>query len=167
VQIVRELTTTGACQFTGEHYTIDAPAIGPMTETPPPIVASVGSPWTMANVTPLVDRVELKMGRTTRNGHLDFAALATVTRDEVTGMVDTVRAAKADVPVSVLAFVAVGSNPVVDAMAGALGDSFYGSLCGEPAKVLETLHGLADIGVDRVQVTEFSPGSFTALAGVF
>ena len=39
-----------------------------LSRTPPPIVASVGSPWTMRNITPLVDRVELAIGRATRGG---------------------------------------------------------------------------------------------------
>jgi alkanesulfonate monooxygenase SsuD/methylene tetrahydromethanopterin reductase-like flavin-dependent oxidoreductase (luciferase family) len=164
LQIVRDLIATGTCRFSGDHYTMDVPCLGPLSDSPPPIVAAVGSPWTMRHVTPLCDRVELKMGRTTRGGALDFAALTTVTRDEVADMVRTVREAKADVPVSVLAFVAVGDTPVVQHMAKALGDSFYGSLCGEPARVADTLAGLVDIGVDRLQVTEFAPGSFEALA---
>jgi alkanesulfonate monooxygenase SsuD/methylene tetrahydromethanopterin reductase-like flavin-dependent oxidoreductase (luciferase family) len=164
LQIVRQLVTTGTCQFTGEHYSIDVPCLGPLSDTPPPIVAAVGSPWTMRHVTPLCDRVELKMGRTTRGGALDFAALASVTLDEVVDMVATVRRAKPDVPVSVLAFVAAGDSPTVQFMAKALGNSFYGSLCGDPGEVAETLASLSAIGVDRVQVTEFAPDSFTALA---
>jgi alkanesulfonate monooxygenase SsuD/methylene tetrahydromethanopterin reductase-like flavin-dependent oxidoreductase (luciferase family) len=158
VQIVRALVTDGRCVFEGDHYRVDVPALGPLSDTPPPVVASVGSPWTMRNVTPLVDRVELKMGRTTRDGALDFPALASVTADEVACMVDAVRSAKADIP--------VGTGPTVDAMSGLLGDGFYGRMCGEAAKVADVLNGLADLGIDRVQVTEFTPGSFEALAAV-
>ena len=65
-------------------------AVPPVFEVladPPPLVASVGSPWTMRNITPLVDRVELKFGRTTRGGALDLVALASVTSDELASMV--------------------------------------------------------------------------------
>jgi alkanesulfonate monooxygenase SsuD/methylene tetrahydromethanopterin reductase-like flavin-dependent oxidoreductase (luciferase family) len=164
VQIVRALVTGGRCTFDGEHYRVDVPVLGPLSDAPPPVVASVGSPWTMRNVTPLVDRVELKMGRTTRDGGLNFPALASITTDEVAQMVATVRDAKPGIPVSVLAFVAVGSGPAVDAMAQMLGDGFYGRMCGEATKVADVLDALADLGIDRVQVTEFTPGSFEALA---
>ncbi len=165
VRIVRALLDEGRCAFTGEHYQVDVPVLGPRWNPPPPLVASVGSPWTMANVTPLVDRVELKIGRTTRDGAIDFAQLASVTVEEVRAMVERVRSAKPGIPVSVLAFVAVGDHPAVGAMRAALGDGFYGSLCDpEPSAVAERLLALVDLGIDRVQVTEWSAGSFEALA---
>ena len=68
LQIVRELLRSGTCRFEGEHYTIDVPVLGPLSETPPPLVASVGGPWTMQHITPLVDRVELAIGRATGEG---------------------------------------------------------------------------------------------------
>jgi hypothetical protein len=120
----------------------------------------------MANVTPLVDRVELKMGRTTRGGAIDFTQLASVTADEVRTMIARVRSAKPGIPVSVLAFVAVGDHPAVDAMRAMLGDGVYGTLCDrDPSAVAARLAALAELGVDRVQVTEWTPGSFEALAG--
>lgn len=165
VQIVRALLTDGRCTFTGDHYQVDVPVLGPRWDPPPPLVASVGSPWTMANVTPLVDRVELKMGRTTRDGAIDFAQLASVTADEVRAMVERVRSAKPGIPVSVLAFVAVGDHPGVGGMRAMLGDGFYGALCDrDPSAVAGRLSALAELGVDRVQVTEWTPGSFEALA---
>ncbi len=162
VQIVRELLAGRPCTFRGEHYRVDVPALGPRPAVAPPLVASVGSPWTMRHVTPLVDRVELKMGRSTRGGGLDLAALGSVTRDEVQQMVDTVRDAKPDVLVSVLVF--VGCGPGADAMRQVLGDGFYGRMVGEPAEVADHLRSLSEMGIDRVQVSQWLPGSMTAVA---
>lgn len=162
VIIVRELLAGRPCRFEGEYYRVDAPALGPADRPPPPLVASVGSPWTMRHVTPLVDQIELKMGRSTSGGGLDVTALGSVTLDEVRRMVDTVREAKPEVSVSLLAF--AGCGPAAEPMRRALGDGLYGSMIGEPALVAERLRSLAAIGVDRVQVSQWAPGTFSALA---
>lgn len=162
VQIVRELVAGRPCTFEGDHYRVDVPALGPRPATPPPVVASVGSPWTMRNVTPLVERVELKMGRSTRGGGLDLEALGSVTRDEVQQMVDTVKGANPDVKVSVLVF--VGCGPHADSMRQVLGDGLYGGMIGEPEAVAEHLRSFADMGIDRIQVSQWLPGSMTAVA---
>jgi alkanesulfonate monooxygenase SsuD/methylene tetrahydromethanopterin reductase-like flavin-dependent oxidoreductase (luciferase family) len=162
VQIVREIVAGRPCRFEGEHYQVDVPVLGPLPPVPPPVTASVGSPWTMRNITPLVDRVELKMGRSTRGGGLDLDALASVTRAEVREMIDTVKSANPDVKVSLLAF--VGCGPHVAAMHEVLGAGLYGSMVGEPARVAEALRSLGDMGIDRVQVSQWLPGSMTAVA---
>ena len=160
--VAREVLAGRPCTFTGEHYTVDLPVLGPQPATPPPLVLSVGSPWTMRNITPLADRVELKMGRSTRGGGLDLAALGSVTADEVRSMVDTVKSAKPDVQVSVLVF--VGCGPDADAFRSTLGDGLYGTWVGEPATVAENLRALADIGIDRVNISQWLPGSISAVA---
>ncbi len=160
--IARELFTTGACQFEGEHYTMDVPPMG-VPEVPIPLVASVGGPWTVRNITPIVDRVELKFGRTTRGGQLDMAALATVTRDELAGMVADVQAAKPGIDVGVFLLMAVGDGPEVATMADLMGDNFCGGFVGEATKVLDNLRGLADLGISRVQLTELVRGSIARL----
>ena len=166
VLIVRELLRSGVCRFEGEHYRVDIPVLGPLTDPPPPLVASVGSPWTMRNVTPLVDRVELTMGRASRDGANDLSTLAAVTLDEVRSMVSTVREAVPDIPVSIIAFAAAGTGPDVDKMSAALGDQVYGSFVGEPAAVADALRATAEaVGADRLQVTVWTAGSFEALAG--
>ena len=86
-----------------------------------------------------MDRVELKFGRTTRGGALDMAAMATVTRDELAGMVDEVRTVRDDVEIGLFLLIAVGDNPEVEATAEALGDNLCGGFAGEPAKVLDNL----------------------------
>jgi Luciferase-like monooxygenase len=162
VLIVREIVAGRPCQFTGEYYTVDVPPLGPIPDTPPPVVVSVGSPWTMRNLTPLVDRVELKMGRTTRGGGLDFPALGTVTRDEVRSMVDTVREVNPDVKASLLAF--VGCGPEAPGLRAILGDEMYGRMVGEPEAVAAELHSLGELGFDRIQVSQWLPESMTAIA---
>lgn len=162
-QIVREVLAGRACTFEGEHYRVDLPELNQPGATPPPLVLSVGSPWTMRNVTPLADRVELKMGRSTRGGGLDLGALGSVTRDEVASMVDTVKAAKPDVEVSVLAFVACGAG--VEAMRDTIGtEGIYSTWLGEPEAVAAELRTLADLGIDRVNISQWTPGSLSAVA---
>ncbi len=160
--IVREVLAGRECRFEGEHYQVDLPVLGPRPAIPPPLVLSVGSPWTMRHLTPLADRVELKMGRSTRGGGLDLAALGSVTADEVRAMVATVKDVSPDAHVSVLAF--VGCGPEAAAMRPVLGDELYGSLLGEPEAVAERLRGWEELGVDRVNVSQWLPGSLAAVA---
>ena len=47
----------------------------------------------------------------------------------------------------------------------ALGDGLYGSLVGEPRAVADTMRSLAEtLGVDRLQVTGWTAGTYAALA---
>ena len=165
ILVVRDLLRRGQCRFTGEHYQVDVPVLGPLVDPPPALVASLGSPWTMRHISPLVDRVEVTMGRTSREGVNDLAALAGVTLEEVRAMVSGVKEAAPDVPVSLVAFAAAGSGPDVDRMRAALGDQVYGSFTGEPAAVADALRETAAaVGVDRVSVIGWTPASFEALA---
>ncbi|CAN5674223.1 hypothetical protein BH18ACT2_BH18ACT2_11290 [soil metagenome] len=161
--VVRELLRTGGCIFEGEHYSMAVPARFEVLDDPPPLVASVGSPWTMRNVTPLVDRVELKFGRTTRDGALDLAALASVTRGELASMVDVVREVRPDIRIGLFTMIGAGDRAAVGPLADGLGDNLYGSFVGEPTQVLDNLRGLTDVGIDRVQITELVPGSTARL----
>jgi hypothetical protein len=165
LQIVRELLRSGTCRFDGDHYTIDVPVLGPLSDTPPPLVASVGGPWTMKHITPLVDRVELAIGRATRGGVNELPLMATATLDEVKEMVGTVREVSPGMAVSLLAFVAAGSGPDVDKMATALGDGLYGQLVGEAAAVADALRRIGEEAeVDRLQITAWTPPSYENLA---
>jgi alkanesulfonate monooxygenase SsuD/methylene tetrahydromethanopterin reductase-like flavin-dependent oxidoreductase (luciferase family) len=164
--IARDLLTTGRCQFAGEHYTIDVPVIGPDCEKPPPLVASVGGPWTIDNVSPLADRVELKFGRTTNGGSLDHTALASATRDELASMVAQVRAVAPDVPIGLFTMIGVGSPSETADMRSTLGDGLYGSFVGEREQVLENLRSLDDLGITRIQVSELMKGSIARLGTV-
>ena len=164
--VVRELLTTGASHFTGEHYTMDTPQLE-LPETPIPLVASVGSPWTMRNIPPVVDRVELKFGRTTRGGRLDMAAMATVTRDELADMVAQVQAAKPGIDVGLFLLIAVGDSAEVKAITDVLGDNLCAGFTGEAGHVFDNLQALKEVGISRIQVTELVKGSIEQLAKAF
>lgn len=161
--IARELFNTGACDFAGEYYTMNVPPLSEPPHPQIPLVASVGGPWTVKHITPIVDRVELKFGRTTRGGVLDVHALATVTHDELVSMVAEVRAVRPDIAIGVFLLVAVGDGREVAAVADALGTNLCGRFVGEAAAVLDNLRSLADVGISRVQLTEFVPGSLERL----
>jgi alkanesulfonate monooxygenase SsuD/methylene tetrahydromethanopterin reductase-like flavin-dependent oxidoreductase (luciferase family) len=164
ILVVRDLLRTGVCRFEGEHYRIDVPVLGPLSDPPPPVVASLGSPWTLRNIAPLVDRVEVSAGRSNRTGVNDLAALSSVTVDEVRAMVATVRDVAPGVPLTFMAFAAAGTDAGVEKMR-VLGDALYASLVGEPAAVANRLRSIAEtLGVDRVQVTGWTPGTYAELA---
>lgn len=120
----------------------------------------------MRHIPPIVDRVELKFGRTTRGGRLDMEAMASITRDELAGMVDTVQAAKPGVPMGLFLLVAVGDGAEVRALIDVLGDNLCVGFAGEPARVLDNLRSLESLGIGRVQVTELVKGSIEQLAKV-
>ena len=158
VLIARELFTAGRCRFEGEFYSIDVPVVA-TCERPPPLVVSVGGPWTIRNVAPLADRVELKFGRSTRGGDLDLVALAAASRDDLARMVDQVREVAPTVPIGMFAMVSVGEGPEIDDVRSSLGDGLYSQFVGEPERVLHHLRSLADLGIDRVQLTDMVKGS--------
>lgn len=163
VLIVRELFATGRCTFTGEFYAIDCPAV-PAVAVAPPLVVSVGGPWTIRNVAPLADRVELKFGQSTRGGDLDMTELAAASRDDLQAMIDQVRAVAPTVPIGVFVMIAVGDGPEVDRVRTMLGDGLYSQFVGEPGRVLENLRSLGELGIDHVQLTELVKGSALRLA---
>ena len=167
LQIAAALIQTGQCRFSGEHYRIDIAgesAIGPRPATPPPLIASAGGPRALREVTPLVDRVEIKASaRGTRGGALDLATVATVTEDEVKRNVERVKAIDADKPLGIFLLVAAGEGPEVLALKGLFGNGYLGQFAGHPDDVARSLEGLAALGIDRVQLTELAPGSHDAL----
>ena len=166
LQIARQLFTTGSCSFEGEHYRMDVPEFAGLRAPDMPLVASVGGAWTMRNITPLVDRVELKFGASTRGGTLDMGALAAVTLDELTRMVDVVQEAKPGIPMGIFVLTAIGDDAAVRAMQAIAGDGVWSGFVGEPRRVLDNLCALADIGISRVQLTEIAPGSLQRLGEI-
>jgi len=163
ILISRELLSAGRCTFAGEFYDIDVPVIGPFVGERPPLVASLGGPWTIRHIAPLVDRVELKFGRSTRGGDLDMAALSTATRAELAANVAAVREVAPDVPVGVFAMIGIGTDAEVAELRSQLGDSLYADFVGSPARVREALESLTELGIDRVQVTDRVRGSVLRL----
>ena len=163
--IVRTLVRGEACRFEGDHYDVDVPALGPAVEEPPPLVASVGSPRTIREVTPLVDRVELNPASpATRGGNLDHATLATIDHGHLGRLVEQVRAVREDVPIGVFLIVGAGDHERVRFMADALRGSLTGSLVGDARAVAERLLALEEVGISSAQLTPVAPGTFEALA---
>jgi alkanesulfonate monooxygenase SsuD/methylene tetrahydromethanopterin reductase-like flavin-dependent oxidoreductase (luciferase family) len=164
MHIVRTLFRDGSCSFHGDHYDIDVPAIAPTVE-PPPLVGSVGGPRTIREVTPLVDRIELKVSSAaTRGGRLDVGLLASVHVDHLRDLVTQVRAVREDVPIGVFLMVGCGHHPRIAALQGALGDSFMSRFVGEPEQVADAVRSLGEHGIHRVQLTPYTPATIELLA---
>ena len=149
--MVRELLTTGRLPVPGRALH-DGRAEGVRRcRDPPPLVASVGSPWTMRNITPIVDRVELKFGRTTRGGALDMQAMASHPRRAGRHGGRGARAAP-DIAVGLFLLIRAGGRSVrVQAISDALGDNLCGAFVGEPRRVLDNLRGLEELGISRIR----------------
>jgi alkanesulfonate monooxygenase SsuD/methylene tetrahydromethanopterin reductase-like flavin-dependent oxidoreductase (luciferase family) len=166
--IARQLITTGQCQFDGEFYQIDISgkqSLALVSDHPPPLIASAGGPRALREVTPLVDRVEIKASaRASRIGHLDLEIMATVTEDEVRGNVEKVRAVNETVPIGIFILTGVGDDPMLQGLKAVLGDGYLSRFLGERAEVAQALNGLGEMGIDRVQLTELLPGSHSKLA---
>jgi hypothetical protein len=105
--------------------------------------AAVGGPRTIREVVPLVDRVDL--------AHLDR-------------LVERVRAVSTDVPIGVFLMDGCGDHPRVHGLGSVLGDSFMGSLLGEPEAVAEVIRSLAAHGIGRAQPTPHTPDTLALLA---
>lgn len=168
LQIVRQLLATGQCQYRGEHYQIDITddhRLAEVTDQPPPLIASAGGPRALREVTPLVDRVEIKASaRASRAGHLDLDIMASVTEEEVRQNVERVRAVSVTVPIGIFLLVGVGDDPRVAGMKAALGGGYLSQFHGDSAAVSQALAELDTMGIDRVQLTEIAPGTHEALA---
>lgn len=165
MHVVRELFRSGTCNFQGEFVRVDVPMIAPQVDTPPPLVASVGGPRTISEVVPLVDRVELKLSSgATRGGSLDIGKLADVDLDHLDDLVGRVRSVRDDIPIGVFLMIGCGDHPRVHAMKEVLGGSLMGSLLGEPEAVADSVRSLADHGIERVQLTPYTPDTLPLLA---
>jgi alkanesulfonate monooxygenase SsuD/methylene tetrahydromethanopterin reductase-like flavin-dependent oxidoreductase (luciferase family) len=162
--IVRDLFEKGSCQFSGDHYAVDVPVLGPSV-TPPPLIAAVGGPWVIQHVSPLADRVELNLSASAvRGGKLDLELLATVTSDDILRMVEQVRSVAPDIAISAATMVAVGDDPRVSRLSSKLGDAFLGGFFGPASRVAENVHRLETLGFNRVGITGLTSNSVANLA---
>ena len=170
MKVAASLIKTGQCRFSGNYYEIDITAdraIGPVGDIAIPLVASAGGPRNIREITPLVDRLEIKASaRATRGGRIDLSVMATVSEQEIRQNVDRVRKINADIPIGIFLVLGAGDNPGVHALNQALGDGFIGNFTGPAEQVARSLENLASFGIDRVQLTEFVPGTHDALAGL-
>lgn len=168
MKVTRDLLAHGQCQFQGDHYQIDISGdqrIGPIVETPPRLVGSAGGPRGIREITPLVDRIEVKASaRSTRGGAIDLELMASVTEQEVLQNIERVRAVRGDIPIGIFLLIAAGDSEPVSQMKALMGNGYLGNFMGHPDDVAHSLEKLGHAGIDRVQMTEFVPGSHDALA---
>lgn len=151
--IVIKALLRGECHFEGEFYRVDLQAAGPPVAEPPPVFAALGGPWTIRNIGPLVDLIELFANAPAfRTETVDFRALAPITRDDFRRLIDLAREAAPDASIGAGFFVGAGDHPGVRAMAKGFADGFCEGLAGEPAQVVETLRSYAAEGLDRINV---------------
>jgi|TARA_B100001105_G_scaffold254826_1_gene251772 hypothetical protein len=90
--------------------------------------------------------------------------MATVTEDEVKRNIERVQKINNDIPIGIFILTAAGDNDAVNGMKGMMGNGFLGNFMGHPTDVAFALESLNDLGISRVQLTEFAAGSHDALA---
>ena len=164
VVIIRDLLR-GGCRHHGAHYDVSLKTAGPATGDPPLLAASLGGPWTIRNIAPLLDRVEINpLGSATRGGELDWAGLGAVTSDDVKALIDLARSANPDAEIGLSVFVAVGDGRSVKSMANAFGDGCFSGLAGTPAHVSDAVLDLERFGIDRVTLVPTTPNCSDLLA---
>ncbi|MBI1179369.1 MAG: LLM class flavin-dependent oxidoreductase [Alphaproteobacteria bacterium] len=162
--IVRQIFDHGTCSFSGEHYRVNVPVVGPYDGSRPLLVGSAGGPRTRREITPLVDRIEVFAGEFIRGGAIDFEALARVTDDDVRDMIAKVRTISPDIPIGYFTLMAAGESEQVKGLEQMLGSNFASGLVGHPEKVAAKIRDMESWGMGRVQLTELVPGSYTNLA---
>ena len=165
-RIVRTLLHEGACEFDGEHYRIAIPKIGPHVD-PPPLVGSVGGPRTIREVTPHLDRVELKaQSAATKGGALDLEVMAAVDDAHLVELIERVRAIRPDVELSVVVLVSVGDDPVTSNIGDVMrrGGGLFQRFFGPPEHVAEGLGWLESLGISSASLSAMTPHSLSDLA---
>lgn len=165
VQIIRDLLHTGAASFTGDYYAVDVDNLGPLSDSPPPLVGSVGGPRTVRHVTPHLDRVEIKASSaSTRGGALDIPVMAEIPDQHLIDMIAKVRAIDPDIPIGMFVLCNAGEDERTKQYQAVMGDKLYSRFFGPPGHVVEGLAWLADLGVTRAQLSPFDDTSLDRLA---
>lgn len=165
VQIVRSILETGACQFVGDHYRIDIEGLAPLPAVRIPLVGSVGGPRTIREVTPHCDRVELKAASpATRDGGLDFGALAAIDDAHLVDLINRARSARPDIELGVFVLCNVVDDDHTRGLSAALGDGLYSRFFGTVGHVIEGLEWLESLGITRVQLSPIDDTSLDRLA---
>ena len=166
-QIIRALLHDGSCRFSGDHYEIDVPMIGPSVDPPPLLIGSVGGPRTIREVTPHLDRVELKaQSAATKGGSLDLAVMAAVPDDHLVELIDRVRAVRPDIELSMFMLLSVGDDPVTTNVGDAMraGGGLFRRFFGSPEHVADGIAWLESLGISSVSLSAMTPHSLPALA---
>jgi alkanesulfonate monooxygenase SsuD/methylene tetrahydromethanopterin reductase-like flavin-dependent oxidoreductase (luciferase family) len=165
-QIVRALLHRGACSFHGEYYDIEVPNLGPAVDTPPLLVGSLGGPRTIREVTPHLDRVELKaQSAATRGGALDLAVMAAIPESHLANMIEQVREVRPDIELSMFCLFSVGDDPVTARVAATMHDGgLFRRFFGAPEQVAEALDRLETLGISTVSLSPMTSHSLEQLA---
>ena len=168
-QIIRTLLHEGSCTFHGEHYDIDVPKVGPRPEglAPPLLAGSVGGPRTTREVTPFLDRVEIKaQSAATRNGALDLDVMATVTDDHLHDLIDRVRAVRPTIEISMFTLFSVGDDDATRSLKAAMdaGGGLFRRFFGSPDEVAEGLAWLESLGISSASLSPMTDHALEALA---
>jgi len=165
VQIVRSLLHTGASTFDGEYYQIDVLRLGPISDTPPPLVGSVGGPRTVRGVTPHVDRVEINASSaSTRGGGLDMGIMAQIPNDHLIDMIAQVRAVDPDIELSMFVLCNAAEDEYTRGLTQKMGSNLYSRFFGPPGHVVEGLEWLREQGISRAQLSPLDDSSLDRLA---
>ena len=163
IEIVQRLFRDGRCSFSGRHYRIEVPVIGPAAESPPPVVVAVGGPRSIREIGPLADRIELTFNAAaTRGGALRPDRLGALGREHLTELIEQARSHAPAVPRGIFLTIACGDDVAVARLreSGALG---IPELAGTGREVAEIVLGLVGDGISRVQLT---PATATTLESI-
>jgi alkanesulfonate monooxygenase SsuD/methylene tetrahydromethanopterin reductase-like flavin-dependent oxidoreductase (luciferase family) len=166
-EIIRQLLHEGACRFRGDHYRIEVPMVGPAAESPPLLVGAVGGPRTIREVTPHLDRVELKaQSAATKGGSLDLEVMANVPDEHLIELIEFVRAVRPDIEISMFMLLSVGDDPVTSRVGDAMraGGGLFRRFFGAPEHVAEGIEWLESLGISSVSLSAMTPDSLKALA---
>jgi len=165
IQIVRSLLTEGTCSFNGNYYQVDTKNLGPLGDHPPLLIGSVGGPRTVREVTPFLDRVEIKASSaSTRGGRLDMEVLADVTDSHLLSMIEKVRNIRPDIELGMFVLCNAGTDQFTKGIEAKMGDGLYSRFFGSPEKVADGLEWLAEQGISRAQLSPFDDTSLDRLA---
>lgn len=166
-RIIRVLLHDGACSFHGEHYDIEVPMIAPRVDAPPTLVGSVGGPRTIREVTPHLDRVELKaQSAATRGGTLDLEVMAAVQDDHLLDLIERVRAVDHDIEMSMFTLFSAGDDRATERLATVMGEGggLFGRFFGPPEHVAAGLAWLESVGVASASLSPMTPHALERLA---
>ena len=165
IQIIRSLITDGTCAFKGQYYQVDTRSVGPLDIPAPKLIGSVGGPRTVREVTPHVDRVEIKASSaSTRGGKLDLEVMAQIPEEHLFSMIERVRNINPDIELGMFVLCNAGSDSFTRDLESKMGENLYGRFFGSPEKVADGLGWLAEQGISRAQLSPFDDASLDRLA---
>jgi len=165
IQIVRSLLTEGTCSFNGSYYSVNAKNLGPLGDQPPLLIGSVGGPRTIREVTPFLDRVEIKASSaSTRGGRLDLGIMAEIPESHLLSMIEKVRSVRPGIELGMFVLCNAGTDQFTKDLEASMGDNLYSRFFGSPQKVADGLGWLAEQGISRAQLSPFDDTSLDRLA---